>query len=206
MASAVSDQIRNDAAAPVSIDAGAVAHLRYIRDTIEAAHTFTSVPGKGCIAMGITALAAAVLDTVPGLAPYWLPIWLTAAVTAVALASLFLVLKAKSQGLSLWRGVARRFFLTLLPALLAGAVLTTALIDSGARDLVAGAWLLLYGAGLAASGVFSIGPVMITGFGFMVLGTLALALPPSWSTALLATGFGGLHLVLGTIISRRHGG
>jgi hypothetical protein len=156
--------------------------------------------------MGIVALAAALLDSFPGFAPYWLPIWLTAAATAVLLASFFLVRKARAQGLSLWRGVARRFFLTLLPALVAGAVLTTALTGSGARELVAGAWLLLYGAGLAASGVFSIGPVMVTGFGFMALGTLALTLPPTWSTALLAAGFGGLHLVLGTIILRRHGG
>jgi hypothetical protein len=206
MGSALPKEVPSRAGAPVSIDDGAVAHLRYIRDTMEAAHTFTSVPGKGCIAMGITALVAAVLDSVPGLAPYWLPIWLTAAVTAVLLNSVFLFRKAKAQGLSLWRGVARRFFLTLMPALLAGAVLTTALLDSGARELVAGSWLLLYGAGLAASGVFSIGPVMLTGFGFMVLGTFALALPPSWSTALLAVGFGGLHLVLGTIITRRHGG
>lgn len=206
MATAISKGAAADESGPVSIDSGAVAHLRYIRDTMEAAHTFTSVPGKGCIAMGITALAAAVLDSVPGLTPYWLPIWLAAAVTAVLLASLFFVRKARAQGISLWRGVARRFFLTLLPALLAGAVLTTALLDSGARDLVAGAWLLLYGAGLAASGVFSIGPVMVTGFAFMVLGTLALMLPPTWSTSLLAAGFGGLHLVLGTIISRRHGG
>ncbi|MBN1237839.1 MAG: hypothetical protein JXB36_05020 [Gammaproteobacteria bacterium] len=206
MATAIPDHAPTNDSSPVSIDSGAVAHLRYIRDTMEAAHTFTSVPGKGCIAMGITALVAAVLDSVPGLAPYWLPIWLTAAVTAVLLASFFLVRKARAQGLGLWRGVARRFFLTLLPALLAGAVLTTALIDSDARELVAGAWLLLYGAGLAASGVFSIGPVMVTGFAFMVLGTLALMVPPSWSTALLAVGFGGLHLVLGTIISRRHGG
>jgi len=206
MVTAISNEATKDVSAPVSIDSGAVAHLRYIRDTMEAAHTFTSVPGKGCIAMGLTVLTAAFLASVPGLAPYWLPIWLTAAVTAVLLATFFLIRKARAQGLSLWRGVGRRFFLTLLPALLAGAVLTTALIDSGARELVAGAWLLLYGAGLAASGVFSIGPVMVTGFAFMALGSAALLLPPSWSTTLLAVGFGGLHLVLGTVISRRHGG
>ena len=43
---------------PTPIDAGAVENLRYIRSTIEAAHTFTTVPGKGCIAMGVTALVA----------------------------------------------------------------------------------------------------------------------------------------------------
>lgn len=206
MASAFPQHVSSHESAPVPIDAGALEHLRYIRDTIEAAHTFTSVPGKGCIAMGITALAAAVLDSVPALAPYWLPIWLGAAVTAIALASYFLVQKARAQGLLLRGGVARRFFLTLLPALVAGGVLTVALLDSGARELVSGAWLLLYGAGLAASGVFSIKPVMLAGFGFMVLGSFALALPPEWTTLLLAVGFGGFHLILGVTILRRHGG
>jgi len=45
-------------APPTPIDSGALENLRYIRSTIEAAHTFTTVPGKGCIAMGLTALAA----------------------------------------------------------------------------------------------------------------------------------------------------
>lgn len=206
MASALPKDVSSAASAPASIDAGARAHLRYIRDTIEAAHTFTSVPGKGCIAMGLTAIAAAALASVPALDPYWMTIWLTAAATAVGLASYFLVRKAREQGLGLWSRVARRFFLTLMPALIAGAVLTMALLEHGARELVAGAWLLLYGAGLAASGVFSIRPVMLTGFGFMVLGALALALPPVWTTALLASGFGGFHIILGTIILRRHGG
>jgi hypothetical protein len=183
-----------------AIDAGAVAHLRYIRETIEAAHTFTSVPGKGCVAMGVTGLAAATL------AAHWFWVWLGAAVVAVALVPWFLIAKARQQGLSLWRGVARRFFLTLTPAFLAGAVLTVALYHHGALALIPGAWLMLYGAGLAASGVYSLAIVSLAGFGFMLLGGIALALPVSFSTALLGIGFGGLHLVLGAAIIRRHGG
>ena len=44
---------------PTPIDSGALENLRYIRSTIEAADTFTTVPGYGCIAMGVTALAIA---------------------------------------------------------------------------------------------------------------------------------------------------
>ena len=62
MASTFPESVASRGSSPVSIDAGALEHLRYIRDTIEAAHTFTSVPGKGCIAMGLTALVAAGLD------------------------------------------------------------------------------------------------------------------------------------------------
>ena len=206
MSSSVSGGVSLSPRGPVSIDAGAVAHLRYIRETIEAAHTFTSVPGKGCIAMGVTALAAAALQSAPPLAQQWFWIWLAAAVVAIVLVAFFLVSKTRKQGLSLLRGVGRRFFLALLPPLGAGGILTAALFVAGAHQLIPGVWLLLYGAGVAASGVFSVPAVSFTGFGFMALGALALALPPAWSTLLLASGFGGLHLVLGVLILRRHGG
>jgi len=47
-------------------------------------------------------------------------------------------------------------------------------------------------------------PVM--GVAFMAVGTVALFAPPSWATACLAVGFGGLHLFFGALIARRHGG
>lgn len=191
---------------PVAIQSGALAHLRYIRATMEAAHAFTSVPGKGCVAMGLVAFAAAALSSWPEVAGHWLAIWIGAAVLAVALVTLFLVDKLQQQGFSLWRGVARRFFLVLAPALVAGGVLTAALAPTAAaRALVPGAWLLLYGAGLAAAGVFSLPVVSITGCAFMLLGAFALALP-GWGIAWLAAGFGGLHIALGIVVWRKHGG
>ena len=54
---------------PTPIDSGALENLRYIRSTIEAADTFTTVPGKGCIAMGLTALAAVGVESIPQLTP-----------------------------------------------------------------------------------------------------------------------------------------
>ena len=193
-------------AATTSIDAGAVDNLRYIRSTIEAARTFTAVPGKGCVAMGLVALVAAGLEAVPVLSSYWLAIWFSAAVVAGAIALAFMEVKARKQGLSLRRAVARRFFMTLTPALLAGAILTAALAHSVGRDAISGIWLLLYGAGVAACGVFSIPAVLTAGFAFMAAGTLALLLPPGAAPAVLAAGFGGIHLLLGAVIIRNHGG
>jgi hypothetical protein len=191
---------------PTPIDAGAVENLRYIRDTIEAAGTFTTVPGKGCIAMGITALAAAALESVPELASSWLQIWVGAAIMACAVALFFMEEKAKAQGLSLRRAVARRFFMTLVPAFVAGGVLTAALVDDVARSSITGLWLLLYGAGLAACGVFAIPAVLAAGLAFMALGTVALGLPADWAPAILGLGFGGLHIALGVVILKDHGG
>jgi len=193
-------------AEPTPIGLGAAENLRYIRSTIEAAHTFTTVPGKGCIAMGIAALTAAGLESVPALARHWLPIWLTAAVIACAAALFFMQAKAEAQGLSLRRSVAVRFFLTLLPAFVVGGILTVALIDDVGRNAMTGIWLLTYGAGIAACGAFSIPIVLIAGFTFMGFGTVALAAPAAAAPFLLALGFGAVHIVLGYLIVRDHGG
>jgi hypothetical protein len=191
---------------PTRIDSGAVENLRYIRSTIEAAHTFTTVPGKGCIAMGVVALAAVVTESFEAMAPYWLTVWIAAAVLACAAALWFMEQKARAQGLSLRRAVARRFFMTLAPAFLAGAILTAALVSAVDRELISGVWLLLYGTGLAACGLFAIPAVFTAGIAFMALGTASLWLPPGSAHIVLALGFGGIHLALGVTIARNHGG
>ena len=191
---------------PTPIDSGAVENLRYIRNTIEAAHTFTTVPGKGCIAMGLTALAAVGIESIPQLAAHWLGIWVAAAAVACGSALWFMEQKARAQGLSLRRAVAKRFFMTLAPAFIAGAILTAALVGRVDRELITGMWLLLYGTGLAACGLFAIPAVFTAGLAFMGLGTATLWLPPGSAHIVLALGFGGIHLALGATIVRHHGG
>jgi hypothetical protein len=188
------------------IDLGAVENLQYIRRTIEAAHTFTTVPGKGCIAMGVTALAAVAAESYAPLSQHWLAIWVGAAVVACAVALYFMEQKAHAQGLSLRRAVARRFFMTLAPAFLAGAILTAALVGRVDRELITGTWLLLYGTGLSACGLFAVPAVFTAGVAFMALGTATLWLPPGSAPVVLALGFGAIHLVLGAAIVRYHGG
>jgi len=191
---------------PTPIDSGALENLRYIRSTIEAADTFTTVPGYGCIAMGVTALVAVGVESIPQLTQYWLGIWVAAAIVACATALWFMEQKARAQGLSLRRAVARRFFMTLAPAFVAGAILTAALAGNIDRELMTGMWLLLYGTGLAACGLFAIRAVSTAGLAFMALGTATLWLPPGSAHIVLALGFGGIHLALGANIVRHHGG
>jgi hypothetical protein len=197
---------RVESIGPISIEHGAVEHLRYIRSTMEAAHAFTTVPGKGCIAMGVVALLAVALEFVPQLTAHWLAVWIGAALLASALALGFMRAKARAQGLSLRRAVAKRFFMTLAPSFVAGAILTAALAGTADRELIAGMWLLLYGAGLAACGLFAVPAVLGAGIVFMALGTVALWLPPGLVSLALAVGFGGIHILLGAVIARYHGG
>ena len=192
--------------APVEIQAGAAANLRYIRSTIEAAHSFTSVPGTGCIAMGAVALVAAALDAATPLSAFWLALWVGAAVVAAATALVFMRIKARTQGLSLRRAVVRRFFMTLTPAFVAAAVLTAALADVVSRETIAGTWLLLYGVSIVTGGSYSVRLIPAMGAGFMALGLAALASPAAWGDVYMAIAFGGLHIVFGLVIWRKHGG
>ena len=73
-------------------------------------------------------------------------------------------------------------------------------------SLLPGMWLMLYGAGVASAGMFSIRLVPTMGALFLLLGALALLAPAAWGTAFLALGFGGLHIGFGLFIARRHGG
>lgn len=191
---------------PTPIGSGAAANLRYIRDTIDATHTFTTVPGKGCIVMGLAGLTAGGIESIPAMSNLWLPIWLAAAVVSCTAALFFMERKARTQGLSLRRSVAWRFFLTLIPAFVVGAILTAALVEVVSREVIAAIWLLMYGVGLAACGTFSIPIVLLAGVAFIGLGTVTLAAPATWAPALLAVGFGGIHIVLGAVIARDHGG
>lgn len=89
---------------------------------------------------------------------------------------------------------------------MAGGILTVALLPLVGRSVIAGVWMLMYGVGLAACGVFSIPVVLISGFAFMGLGTVTFVAPDIWAPMLLALGFGVIHIALGLVILRDYGG
>jgi len=182
----------------------ALEDLRFIRATLERASAFTGVPGRGLAAMGLTAVAASILASKQPTSPKWLLVWLTEAALALAIAVLTIRQKARKANQPALSGPGSRFVLSLAPPLFAGALLTLILYRDTFGHLP-GLWLLLYGTGIVTGGAFSVRIVPVMGLCFMLMGTLAL-LFPSNGDVFMAAGFGGLHMVFGTIIARRHGG
>ena len=188
------------------LHARAMDDLSFIRRTMEHASAFTAVPGWGGVAMGATALVAAALANRSATPSEWLVPWLVASVVALAIGGWAMARKARRAGTTVFSYSGRRFVLSFLPPLAVGALLTAALARAGLDQALPGTWLLLYGTGVVTGGAFSIRVVPIMGICFALFGVVALFGPPAWGNALMAAGFGGLHIVFGLLIDRRYGG
>ena len=197
---------RASATVPQAPDAGAIDELRYIRETMERAASFTAVPGWGIVAMGATALVTAALAANQTDVQYWAYLWLGEAFLAVLIAGVAMVRKARRIRAGLTSQPARKFAYSFVPPMLVGGVMTALLIGRSDPHLLAPAWLMLYGTAVITGGAFSVRTVPVMGVAFLLAGALAAVSPASWANAWLAVGFGGLHVVFGTAIARRHGG
>lgn len=190
----------------MALDAYAMDNLRYIRRAMERAGEFTAVPGLGGVLMGSTALVAAWLAEKTTAPAGWLAVWVLAAAAAVAIGAAGAWWKSQRAGLPLFSGPGKKFMAGFAPAMAAGAVMTGALYQAGLHTLLPGVWLLLYGAAVIAGGAASVRVVPLMGVCFMLAGSAALFARGVSPDVLLAAGFGGLHIVFGTIIAVKYGG
>jgi hypothetical protein len=181
-------------------------NLRFIRETMESAGSFTAVPGWGGVAMGSLALVAAFAAARQASIEGWLVTWLVTATLALFIGGWTMCLKARAAKTNLLSGMARKFTLSFSAPLLVGALLTVALYQAGLFHILPGLWLLLYGTGVVTGGAFSVKIVPVMGACFMCAGALALFCPAAWGNWFMAAGFGGLQIVFGFIIARRYGG
>jgi hypothetical protein len=192
--------------APIGLHDQAMDNLRFIRDAMENAGSFTAVPGVGGIVVGATAFFAAFAAHLSSGSRAWLAVWIGEAFLALAIGLGFSARKARRAGNALLSRPFHRFVFAMAPPIAAGAVITIMLNGAGLTHFLPAVWLLLYGAGVACGGAFSVRVVPVMGLCFLLLGTVAAVTPAVWADALLALGFGGLHLIFGWIIARRYGG
>jgi len=191
---------------PPALHDRAMDNLRYIRETMERAASFTAVPGWGQVAIGISALAATYVAAQQRTARGWLGTWVAEAIISLLIAGWLMDRKARATGVPLFSGPGRKVLFSLSPPMLVGALLTIVLFRAGLTGAIPGMWLLLYGTGVVAGGMFSVSVVPVMGVCFMALGAAGLFAPAAWGNWLMAAGFGGLHIIFGAIIARRYGG
>jgi hypothetical protein len=181
-------------------------NLAFIRDTMEAAGSFTAVSGWAMVAVGVIATIAAVIASAQNSILESLYVWIAAAVLAPAVMLWGIVRKARRARMPLLSGPGRKFVLSFSPPILVGALLTIVLFRAGLVGAIPGMWLLLYGTAVVAGGAFSVKIVPVMGICFMLAGTLAVFTPAAWNDWIMAAAFGGLHIGFGIPIARRHGG
>ena len=198
------NDIRDGVTAPPSHDV--LDQLQFIRQTMESATSFTAVPGWGMVLLGVTAVAVAVFARGISSQGTWVALWLGEALLAAVISLTAMVKKSGSLEKLATSIPARKCVLSLVPPLAAGAVLTAVLVDRHLFAILPGMWLMLYGVAVITGGAFSVRVVPVMGICFAIFGTVALGLPPGWANAIMAAGFGGLHILFGLLIAHRHGG
>ena len=192
---------------PQALHSRADDNLRFIRDAMSKASHFTAVPGWGGVAMGVTAVAAAALASLQdGDGGRWLMVWLAEAAVAIVIAAVTMMQKARRLDLPLLAAPAKRFAIAYIPPLGAGAVLTAVFYNDSLIWRLPGCWLLMYGVAIATAGTLSVRIVQVMGLAFMALGAVSFLAPSWYGDLFMAAGFGGLHIVFGFIIARKHGG
>jgi uncharacterized membrane protein YiaA len=206
---------------PVALHARAADNLRFIRETMERAAAFTALSGWGFVTIGATALITSYVAGRRLTERGWLFAWLVEALIAVVIALLTMWRKARRAGEALWSRPGKKLILNAAPPMLAGALLTLFFYRAGLVCALPCVWMLLYGAGVVTGGAFSVRIVPLMGASFMLLGACALGLMmfalssqeralqfqlDFWLEVLMAIGFGGLHIIFGILIVRRHGG
>src|SRR5690349_18040433 len=130
-----------DQAPSLDLHERAMDNLRFIRETMERAGSFTALSGWGQVVIGVTALLAGWLAARQGSPENWLATWSSAAIVSILVGVLTTAMKARSARMPMLSGPGRKFTLSLAPPLVAGAVLTVVLFRAGMVGLLPGMWM-----------------------------------------------------------------
>ncbi|HKO04542.1 MAG TPA: hypothetical protein VJW51_07320 [Candidatus Acidoferrales bacterium] len=195
-----------EGASVIPMEARAGENLRVIRETLERSAAFSTIPGWGGAAMGLSGAAAAVCASRAASPARWLEVWLAAALVACVIGITAMVRGARRAQVPLLAGPGRRFALVFSSAVLSGAVLTVGLCRAGQFTLLPALWLMLYGTALVGGGTISVTLVRSMGYGFLLLGAGAVFAPFAVGNWLLGAGFGVFQIIGGIILARRQRG
>lgn len=195
--------------------------LKEIRKMMESSSKFLSLSGLSGIFAGITALVGAYLahkqiddfgklyfhyqlqgrleEGFDGLAFRLGAIAVSVLIIALGFGFLFTWLKAKKQGKSLLTPLSFRLVISLMVPLFFGGLFIIALYLQGYPELIAPATLIFYGFGLLNASKYVHVDIKYLALCEMALGVLSMFYLHRGIT-FWAIGFGGLHILYGTIM------
>src|SRR6266705_672384 len=116
---------------PPALHDRAMDNLRYSRETMERAASFTAVPGWGQVAIGVTALVATYVAAHQATARGWRGTWLAVAIISLRKAGWLMDRNARSSGTPLLSGPGRNVAFRLSPPMIVGALLAVVLFSAG---------------------------------------------------------------------------
>ncbi len=160
----------------------ALAQIQQIRGQVARGSQFRGYGPETVAATGLLAMAAAVLQAMSVRNPAanmqgYLALWITTAVLAVLVAGFQTITRTRRVHSGLARHMMFSAAESFLPAIVAGALVTLALVRSGLQELwmLPGLWQIFYGLGIFASCRFLPRQMFAVGVWFVATGALCLA-------------------------------
>ena len=188
--------------------------LSSIRAMMERSSKFISLSGLSGILAGIFALAGARMafrittnhveigsppDNIPVITKALIVVALMVLVLSVVTACWLTVRKAKRRGEKVWNPVSRRLLVASGIPFFTGGFVALIMTLQGTYTMIPAVLLIFYGLALVAGGEYTFQEVKWLGIGEIILGLIALLLPPQ-GLLLWAVGFGLLQIIYGTVM------
>ncbi len=183
-----------------------------IKDLMRRSSRFLSLSGLSGIMAGIYAITGAVVAyffLFPQKGEYltvhsWnfrLTIVLLLGIAALSIVTGYLltVKKAKKNNEKIWDATTRQLLFNFLVPLVTGGIYILIKLNSQHYGLTASLMLIFYGMALLNASKYTIGNVKYLGLAEILLGLLCAALP-GYGFWFWVVGFGGLHIVYGSLI------
>jgi len=188
--------------------------VREVQRIMERTTLYTLLPGTPAVVGGLLALAGCagswfllrsldfkdMLGLSQGAQIGFCAMWVLIGIVAVTQEILWTRRAAKRQGISPTARPARFATLSLSPSLIVAVVLSIQFLLAHEPRYIVPVWIMCYGTGLYAAGLFSVRLPRVLGLAFIVTGAVGLLWFAEYGVVLAALSFGVLHLAFGAAI------
>ena len=202
----------------------ALDRLAEIQRIAETTTLYTMLPGPAAIIGGALVFMgcavsflmiqsvdfAQLMDYSTGYRVLFLGMWTTIGAIAVGQEMIFANRDARRKGIALYGRPGKLSALSLTPNIFIAIVLTIQLfIDADSETAgrfvryITPIWMMCYGTGVYAAGLFSVRLPRLLGLGFIVMGAAGLLFFARYGLILVALSFGLLHIIFGMAIIGR---